>query len=357
MCWRSRRGLLLITLLVACAAGAETLAGRWRSQAKTPTPETRPLTLHIDSKHLDFGDVWETDQFEWTIPIRNTDTRQAELIGLAGSCNCGSVEPAAMSIPPGETRTLRIKIDLRPKAGAKVEPTGRPFATTISGVFKNGTDLPAPVSWNLRGRVKRVVRTVPTVEFGLLSELGVPFRPLVIPVEPVVDIASITVSVSVPEFQAALRPRTGAESGWALVVTPGPGLKRGAYKGTVTLMPVGHGGTPLTSLQLPLSAEVVPDVEAAPGAIFAGGREVGAEVTETLTLRSLSNRPFVVDRAEAEGNGVSVVVSDDGRSCTVRVRVMAPGPGSGRVRLVVRPDKSASVELVIPVQVHGFPPG
>ena len=87
---------------------------------------------------------------------------------------------------------------------------------------------------------------------------------------------------------------------------------------------------------IPVSAEVVPDVDATPERVLFGGRDVGTEVTEVISLRSLSARPFVVERMEAEGAGVSATTGTDGRSCTVRVKVTAPGPLTGQVRLWVQ---------------------
>jgi hypothetical protein len=113
----------------------------------------------------------------------------------------------------------------------------------------------------------------------------------------------------------------------------------------------------MPTVKVPVSLEVAPDIESSPERVLIGARDRGSEVMEVVSLRSLSGRPFAIERVEAEGPGVIAVAGADGVSCEVRVRVTEVGPVSGRVRLRVRPNGGESVELDVPVRGHGFSPG
>lgn len=353
-----RQRTILVGLVAACgSAVAGTLAARWANPpvAAVPVVAAPESELAIDPDRLDFGDAWESERFEWTIPIQNRSTSLVELTGLSGSCNCGSVEPSSLAIPPGESRSVHIAFDLRPRPGEKTDATARSFVSAFNGTLRKGSGRTISVSWKVRGRIKTAVRTVAAIDLGQRSELDRLHSSRVVPLEPVADIESLATTVSRPEFHIEIRRASESNRRWDMVVRPAVELKLGAYKGTVTITPTLRGGERLPSLQLPLSAEVVPDIEAIPPDILMGGREVGTTQTETITLRSLTNRPYTIERTEAKGEGVDVAVSED-RTLKVKVQVTEPGSREGQVRVVVRPDGSSPIEIVVPIRVHGFRP-
>ena len=347
----SRRTLLLVAILSVAALGG--LLAAKRVSFVTAKPGIPPVALDIEPRYLDFGEVWETDRFEWSIPIRNREPHPVELTGLTGSCGCSVTESTALGIPPGETRTLKLTLDLRPQSCIRAGGDTRAFASAIRVTVLGGAK-PRQATWQLHGIVKRPLRVPAAVTFGRRSELTLPLAPLVIPVEPLTAIRSVALECSSPHFAAAVRPVSESPLRLELVVTPAADLKRGAVSGTITLAAITPDGQALPSLELPVSAEIVPDIEPTPTAIHFGARDVGAEVTETIGLWSLSNRPFAIERCEAEGNGVSAQPEPDGRSVTVRMNVVGAGSTIGRVRLVVRPEGGEPVEVIVPVQVCGF---
>src|SRR5205807_771936 len=155
------------------------------------------------------------------------------------------------------------------------------------------------------------------------------------PLHPDVVLESLAAESSHPDFAAAVRPTPEGPSRYAVVVTPSPKLRRGVSTGTITLKPVAVGGKPLPTITLPVVVEVTPDVEAVPGRVLFPARDVGSEQGETVTLHSLSNRPFVLEQVAAEGPGVTAVPARDGRGVNVGLMIPSVGPLGGSVRVTV----------------------
>lgn len=48
------------------AVGAATLTARWMNRNAQPVPpKSEQPALIVDPAHLDFGEAWETEKFEW----------------------------------------------------------------------------------------------------------------------------------------------------------------------------------------------------------------------------------------------------------------------------------------------------
>jgi hypothetical protein len=141
---------------------------------------------------------------------------------------------------------------------------------------------------------------------------------------------------------------------YELTVTPAADLPVGRHEGSILVTATRPDGTLLPDQQVPVTLEVAPDVEAIPATVEFGCRDVGTEAAETVTLRSLSGRPFTVERVAAEGDGLTVDSSDRGH--TIRRRVTG-GPWEGRVRFTVRLSGGQVSQVIVPVRTHGFAGG
>jgi hypothetical protein len=56
--------------------------------------------LDIPSNFLDFGNIWEQDTFEWTVPFHNRSRHSITIEKIATSCNCLRVTPASFTLSP-----------------------------------------------------------------------------------------------------------------------------------------------------------------------------------------------------------------------------------------------------------------
>lgn len=296
----SRRTVLLILVAgVALAVGGGVVAARWKAVSRTAPTPARAVPVVAEPKALDIGEVWETDRFAWAVPLTNSGPQAVTLTDLRGSCDCGTVEPSTLTLPPSGTQTVRLVLDLRSQSCQVTAAPIREFSTSLRATAKAGDEAAVPMSWLIHGKVKRPLQ-VSAVVFGKCSDLARPLPPLTVPIESQMVLENLRVESGTPDFRAVVRPVFGNSTRYELVVTPLPSLGRGTYSGSLTLTPVAVGGATLPIVRVPVSAEVVPDIEATPERVLVGARDTRTEVTEVVCLRSLSGRSFVVEQVLAE---------------------------------------------------------
>lgn len=80
--------------------------------ASPPPSDDGVSPLWIDPRDLDFGLVWEDYEFRWIIPIENRGSEPFVIEEFWSSCNCSSVAPRSLTIPPGEKREIRLTLNL-----------------------------------------------------------------------------------------------------------------------------------------------------------------------------------------------------------------------------------------------------
>src|SRR5581483_4492408 len=82
-CHMTRRRIVLLALVAAgLAAAAGPLTGWW--SWTRPAAEVPPAELVVAPHALDFGEVWATDRFDWSLPVQNTTVSEATLEALTG---------------------------------------------------------------------------------------------------------------------------------------------------------------------------------------------------------------------------------------------------------------------------------
>ena len=88
------------------------------------------VQLFVAEDALNVGPIWETEQFSWTVPVRNREPELIEVESISSTCNCLSIEPRSFSLGPGERRDLQLRIDLT----SDPEPTGNFCRPNDTGV-------------------------------------------------------------------------------------------------------------------------------------------------------------------------------------------------------------------------------
>ncbi len=81
----------------------------------------------MDEAALDLGEVWERRDFLHPLVIRNRRSATAEIQGFVASCGCLTVESRSLAVPPGETATVRLKLDLSHRAPHELGQAVRPL--------------------------------------------------------------------------------------------------------------------------------------------------------------------------------------------------------------------------------------
>jgi hypothetical protein len=311
--------------------------------------EPEAVALWVPPAALKIGTVWETDHFEWVLPVENREATPIQVTSFSRSCSCLSVEPEAFTIEPGARRELRLTINL----GSQLKPSGEvsiqlmPQLKVREGPIQGNKTPPV---WEITGRVRRVLDCERQPYLGSHSELSEKLA-LKTPLKSLVPLKSISMECDLPGWGASFEQGKGGE--WAVRVTPPAPLRVGRFQGIVSVKPVLKGGEQLPPQQIRFFGEIVPDVEAVPAAVRVGGRHLGETFEETVVLRSLTGHAFTTIRAEAEGSGLAAQPIVGGQCVLVRQVACMEGTQSNRVLLHVR-SGGREVMIAVPVSYTGI---
>jgi hypothetical protein len=226
-----------MAVLVVGIAGAggyrAALALKGRSENADVSGGLEPAT---DS--LQFGEVWEDTQFLWTVPITNRRAQDIEIERFVTSCTCSQVEPRTLVIPAGQTREIRLTLDLISKRSQEAPWPVSDFEMSISPRVKGDEGGLSPIWWTIRGRVRSAIRfDTPFADVGRKSELGQPLPPAQMAVKVLPTVRSLTATSSSPQFGVGVRRSPDVSDHWEVVVTPRGTLPRGEVRCSVAIVP------------------------------------------------------------------------------------------------------------------------
>ncbi len=122
--------------------------------------------LVVEEEALDFGVVWEQEQFQWRLPIRNPTDAPIKIKKFIASCNCVGIAPKSMLIPTGETGVIQLEMDLTIKSVTYASRIDRRHEFGQMAVLEREPD--GYLKWQLRGRVRTcpIILPFPSIEFG-----------------------------------------------------------------------------------------------------------------------------------------------------------------------------------------------
>ena len=351
---RNRLGILVI-VAVGLAAAAGTLTARWvnRNAQPVPPPKSEEPALTVDPRYLDFGEVWETDQFEWTAPVCNRTEAPLQVSSFGSSCSCVSATSTKV-IPAGGTAPLTFRIDLRQQcAGAEPQAVRDAKIQVALGRDTSPTEKPVPVE--LRGRVKSAI-VVParSIDFGRFPATATA-KPRVVPIRSLVGLRELVVSVEGLSVVAEVKPL--AADKWELHVRPSSPLVVGRHEAKVRLTPTTTAGEQVPPITLPVAFDVLHDIQPDSPFLPLGVGAPGEQLSGTLTLASLSGQAFPLPTCEGIDLSVTVAASTP-QSHTFKIERRVTAVGHHIAPVVVRGrDRSGQhFEYRVEVQWCGVSP-
>ena len=347
---------LLPLSLIALATGSTIGAVHLWNGTQTPTAaaaEVREPLLSAPKDRLNFGEVWEDERYGWIVPITNIYRETIHIEDISTSCTCVVAAPRSFTLAPGETREVRLTLNLLPKSGEATN-AARTFSTNITFTTKSQVLAPARETLVLSGRVRPVLELRPREpSFGEAPELIQPPPPMTFAVAPALRLKTLTAISETAGFDASVLPPDSENPSELIVrVTPTTTKPAGPLTATVRLEPLGPNGEPLPSRRVIVRGRVASDLVVDPPQVSAGGHAVGDRVEETLTVSSRTGRKFTIEKVNAHGEGLSVERSATG---VVRVKqtVTRAGEMNGSVEIVVRPAGDEPVTVTVPVIGYG----
>jgi hypothetical protein len=313
------------------------------TQTKTPDDSTGGLV--VPTRALDFGERLDGRPFSWELPVTNTADQPVEIAGIDTSCNCADVQPREFTLGPGETRALRLDINLHRPVSEGPDQTAHEIRirATVRG---HEEDLH---SWVVRGVSRRLLDITPRV-FNFNDELreGRPPMTFTIRARPRIPISDLT-ATGPAGWSLGIR-HDGKD--YHLDIRPPDATPAGELNESVKLTPYSLEGQELPAIDIPIRGEVVGDVEAVPKVCRMGARALGAVFQGSLTIRSRDgvHRHIVESSAGPEITIDSVKSAEVHYSCAPRNR----GDGQTYVDLTVDSPNGQTRRVRATIVYYGY---
>lgn len=350
---RKRFGVLVVGS-VALAAVAGALSGRayFRHAQPAPPPQAEQPALTVDPAHLDFGDVWESDKFEWSAPVRNRTETALQVSAYSSSCSCVSASSSRL-IPAGESAPLTFRIDLRAVACASAAPQHVRDANIRVGIARDSAPTEAVTAVELRGRVKSALAvSARAVDFGRLALNGTKSR--VVTVRGLVGLRELNATVDGTAVIAELKA-TGAAQ-WELHLRPTATAVVGRYEAKVKLEPITTNGERVPPVTLAVAYDVLADIQPDSPFVPLGAGRVGETLRGTFTVASSSGKAFPAPTCD--GATLAPAHTTPQSSYTFQIAHEVAALGNQTVPVVVRGRDADGhpFEVRVDVQCYGVSP-
>lgn len=340
----SRGKLLVLRIGLIAAVIALFVGGIWkyrlRSSAGDDLSPSQVTGLYVNPERLNFGEVWQDDRFAWVLPIENHSPSDVTIERFYNSCVCTEINPSSLVIPAGQSRDIRLTIDLlTEKAYDRPPEAVRDFAVAVQAVVKGADGKKTDQGWEVRGRVKTAIQfEQPVVDFGTHSELAQPLPPRRIAVRCFTRLDSLAVSGSLHNFPVRVTRRSEGPLEFDLEIVPKAGLPVEEYKFDLSVVPILPGKKRLAAKKLHVVAWVVPDLQASPPEVALGAVPVGESAEATITLSSLTGCVFTVEGWHCTSDQVTVErkVADTGDPAFQVKWARVSAPGQQRAEIVFR---------------------
>jgi len=118
-----------------------------------------PLTgdgLRIEQKYLNFGTAVAQSDFVWKLPLENCSEYPIEIAGFERSCGCASISPSMLTVAPGETRWLLLKLNLGARKDFLFSGGEREFSVELRPLLAKSMTHGPP--WRVAGVIQSPLR-------------------------------------------------------------------------------------------------------------------------------------------------------------------------------------------------------
>jgi hypothetical protein len=350
--------LILLGVAIAASVAGKFAAAGFKNLLDTHTHTHIYDFLQVVDSTTNFGEVWESEAYEWAVRIENTGQEEIKIDKFRFSCNCLVIEPPSLSIPSGESREVKLKLDLTAKVSATDTQQVRKFDVSIAPVVLNEPDV-TPKWWTIRGLVRPVIRRSNLkLDFGSIPHKSQPLASREMTIQAELRLDRLEASDSTGRFQVTVKPNSDRTQ-FTMNVEPRGHFPTGPFVGQIELRPVGEKGQQFPSLRVPLQGEIVDDIQASPPMVIFGLRNVGENAKESFTLRSQTNQPFQILSMETSKKEFSVdaVSSSEAKvthDISVNANIHELGESEGKLQISIRDSDGQKRSLVVVLRYHGM---
>jgi len=315
-----RSSLAMGLICISVAVVGVVLLGGWPS-SRSLSPNQLPATtakqeLIIPESMLNLGEVWEQADLALTLPITNTSVNEVNIDRFTASCGCVSVVPSQLTLGPGETRDLQVRLDLTVIARKSPFAWVREFkATFVPYVGSRHGQPKALQGWEIVARVRSPNRAEPPVAaLGRHSELATELPAVTLKILSHDPSARLEAKSNSSHLRTQLEPAGSIPGIYNLHLKLENKLPVGPIGLKVELTTILANGTVLPSRQIDVTGEILSDVQASPSALLLGSLRMGTSKEETIALQSITGSEFQIIDFVTEGKGLSVTESRSAES-------------------------------------------
>jgi hypothetical protein len=313
------------------------------------------LPLIVEPQELNLGCVWEDKSFPWTITLRNPTSGDVEIVSIAASCSCVSVQPQSLTVPARKSARVQLTFDLTRRKPRERDAPVRDVDVTVVPIIRN-----RPVQrlgWTIRGQVRRAITFQPqSLEFGETLVRGYDFPSTTVTLAAHTSLTDLAAICDPPCGAARLsKSSCAAHEAIELTVHPNKDLPTGRATFQVILRSRAVDARKIPDVFLPVGATVVEDIQAIPARIPLGARPIGAIIEESIVISSRHGEVFTVEHIDFPGSTTAIAPQpsrDHGLVFTLTHRVSRPGFNTDIVTFAVK--KPASPLLEVPIHLSYF---
>ena len=298
----------------------------------------------MNQADLDLAEQDETESLAHTLTITNRSRSGLVLGKVVTDCACVQVAKLeGKRLEPGESVALPLKLKLFAPAQAGLS---KPHA--FDSVLEIQTDADGEkgsASWTITAMVRRALRlSASSLDFGTVSHYDRKAE-AVMDVLAAPGIEALKADAGTPWLTTVTRTPTG----FRVAVRP-RGEWPSEIRGDLRLVPL-RGGKELPAREAPLAGRVVEDVQPTAPIVHFGRRATGTKGEESVSLRSLTGRPFKV--LEAKGTG-GMEVRREGERFALSITFGKTGDAEEDATFLVEDAKGRKFRLAVPVRWFGY---
>jgi hypothetical protein len=273
----------------------------------------------------------------------------------SASCACVPATSTGV-IPPGATAPLTFRVDLHATRCARAESQAVREVKIQVALGRDASPPAKPIVVELRGRVKSAI-VVParSIDFGRFPATATA-KPRVIPIRSLVGLRELAVSAE--GLSVAVDLKQLAIDKWELHVQPATAAV-GRHETKVKLTPTTSADEKASPITVPVVFDVLHDIQPDTSLVPLGYGRVGETLSGTLTIVSLSGRPFARPTCDVKEVSVQTATATAPQvSHTFRFERTVAATGNQTAPVIVRGSDAdgQSFELRVEVQWYGLAP-
>ncbi len=341
-----------IILLLVCGVAANR-AAVWVAGRPTIAVGSAGAIPQVRAVSLDFGSVWESREFHWTLVLENTSDAVVRVVDIAGLCRCTRAERSELTIPPKGRGEVPLVIDLyqlRPTVAGRE----RMVSVAVTARVEVSGQPVEEYRWAASGRARRYLEADPLVlPLGEDLIAGQPGLRQVVRIRPTVGVGAVRLKRLPVGWSARLEFAPDEPSAYQLSLTPHQDSV-GPWRETIELDALGSDGRLLATQPVVAEGTVIGPVELLPGVVDLGALPVGTEYRAEFSVVGTPGVEVQVEGIDPQGPSVCVSLTHACGHPRVSVNGPVAATGYGETTGTIRVKHGTTGSYSLPYRARWY---